>query len=132
MPSSIHLDDDIMKATLLLFCASFVLFCASILPLDAHPHFHAGQDIGTVWRATSDDSTPPPILSYHAHIVFNLNKHHLARAMALREKTINQFQDYLGEECTNRFDDGHLCSKSLWCSNCSHNSTIGLITICVQ
>ena len=82
---------------LLLLCTTIALL--SIVPLDAHPHFHTGQEIGTVWHATSDDSTPPPILSYHAHIVFNLNKHHYDRAMALRDRTIFQFQDYLmGEE----------------------------------
>ena len=99
---------------LLLLCTTIALL--SIVPLDAHPHFHTGQEIGTVWHATSDDSTPPPILSYHAHIVFNLNKHHYDRAMALRDRTIFQFQDYLmGEECTTRFDNGDLCSKLLAC-----------------
>jgi len=62
-----------------------------------------------VKRLPLDPSTPPQILSWHVHIVYNLASDITERALQLRDKTILYFQAYLGPECPHRFDDGLLC-----------------------
>ena len=55
-------------------------------------------------------SIPPPAISYHIHVVFNLsNPTSLQPAIALRDKARAQFQQLLGPDCDGRYDNGHLC-----------------------
>lgn len=50
---------------------------------------------------------PPPILSYHVHIVFNLVD--VEEALRLRDRTIEHLKEWLAPECTGRFDTGRFC-----------------------
>ncbi|CAF3705108.1 unnamed protein product [Rotaria socialis] len=55
-------------------------------------------------------SPPPPIISYHIHIVYTLfNPSSVKAALALHNLTRQQFQDYLGPDCPGRYDYGYLC-----------------------
>jgi len=64
-----------------------------------------------VARSKMPTNPPPPILSWHVHVVFNLNEKVLDRALALRNKTTEHFADFLGPNpnCKARFDEGRLC-----------------------
>ena len=59
---------------------------------------------------------PPPALSYHVHITFDLNDPTaLPAAEALREASRVQFAELLGPDCvaddkqSGRYDNGRLC-----------------------
>ena len=53
---------------------------------------------------------PPPAISYHIHIVFNLSDPtSLQPAIALRDKARKQFAPLLGEDCDGRYDNARLC-----------------------
>ena len=55
-------------------------------------------------------SPPPPALSYHIHIVFDLSlPESLDAAIVLRDESRAYFSDMLGPDCDGRFDNGHLC-----------------------
>jgi hypothetical protein len=52
---------------------------------------------------------PPAIISWHIHIVYPLSKDSIAAALELRNRTADHFKNFLGAECSRRFDDGRLC-----------------------
>ena len=53
---------------------------------------------------------PPPALSYHIHIVFDLaDPTSLPAAIALRDAAREQFSNLLGPDCDGRYDNGRLC-----------------------
>jgi len=59
---------------------------------------------------TCDGLNPPPVISWHIHIVYMLtNPDEITGAMVLRNKTIEHFKDHLGPDCPHRFDNGRLC-----------------------
>ena len=53
---------------------------------------------------------PPPAISYHIHVVFNLsNPTSLQPAIALRDQARKHFAPLLGEDCDGRYDNARLC-----------------------
>ena len=53
---------------------------------------------------------PPPAISYHVHIVFDLDDPtSLPAARQLREDARVAFADILGEDCDGRYDNARLC-----------------------
>ncbi len=53
---------------------------------------------------------PPPAISYHIHIVFDLSDPtSLPAAIALRDASRVQFADILGPDCDGRYENGRLC-----------------------
>ena len=53
---------------------------------------------------------PPPAISYHIHIVFDLSDPtSLPAAIALRDRSRVQFSELLGSDCDGRYDNARLC-----------------------
>ena len=53
---------------------------------------------------------PPPAISYHIHVVFDLDDPtSLPAAIALRDASRERFKEILGPDCDGRYDNGHLC-----------------------
>ncbi len=76
----------------------------------AQAHSDIAQMVGAV------PCPPPPALSYHVHITFDLNDPTaLPAAEALREASRVQFAELLGPDCvgdeeqSGRYDNGRLC-----------------------
>ncbi|CAF1091782.1 unnamed protein product [Adineta ricciae] len=80
--------------------------------LDAHPtlypHIRMTRTKGIRERALPNP--PPGIISYHIHVTYTLfNPPVVKEALALRDRTRAQFQNYLGPDCKGRYDYGYLC-----------------------
>jgi len=81
------------------------LLCVSLLLVasGAHPTHYPNA-------TTVNCRESPEILSYHAHIVFDLMvPEHIAKAAALRNEARAAFAEYLGPDCAGRYDEGRLC-----------------------
>ena len=76
------------------------VYAASII---SHPtHYSNLKDVNC--------SDNPQIISYHTHVLYMLtNTDSVKNALALRDKTIDYFQRYLGPNCDGRYDNGRLC-----------------------
>ena len=78
------------------------LLLALAVVVISHPTYYLGID------QKCDETTK--ILSWHIHIVYTLtNPEEYKKAMALRDKAREYFKDYIGPDCTGRFDTGVLC-----------------------
>ena len=58
---------------------------------------------------TSVFEYPKPV-SWHLHVTYMLtNDEQIQRAGKIREKAREHFKDFLGKDCTNRYDNTYLC-----------------------
>lgn len=91
----------------LVVTVSILLFVAVLI--SAHPTLY--PHLQQANRTAFDK--PPPILSFHIHIAYTVfHQEVIDEAMALREKTREAFQTYLGPDCDGRYDYGYLCMIS--------------------
>ena len=93
------------RGVVLLFLAS--LFVRSLCHSTFYPHLQENP------YKPVDLANPPAILSFHIHITYTVfHQAVIDEAMALRERTREAFQTYLGPDCDGRYDFGHLCMIS--------------------
>ena len=93
----------------LLVIASLLLVCSVV---KAHPTLYPHVDTA---NTTFDPiANPPPILSWHIHVLYTLWPAEVDAAMDLRNKTIERFSPYLGKDCDGLMDQGRLCMFSLY------------------
>lgn len=88
-----------------MFNSKLALAAISAAQVMAHG---AGLNLRT---ASNEVPYPPPAaISYHLHIVFNLDDPtSLPAALALRDEARAHFADLLGEDCDGRYDNARLC-----------------------
>ena len=71
----------------------------------AHPTYYPHVEL-----KRSADTAYPPILSWHAHILYmESNNEQYQSAIDLRALFVQEFSDYLGEDCDGDYDFGRLC-----------------------
>ena len=101
-------------SALLLTTASLLLVLGSVVVVvvEAHPTLYPHVDTA---NTTFDPlANPPPILSWHIHVLYTLWPAEVDAAMDLRNKTIAHFSPYLGKDCDGRMDQGRLCMFALY------------------
>jgi len=82
----------------------FALIASVYLHPTKYPHVKKGN------FTCANKQSPPTIISWHTHIVYMLtNSDDVRAALELRNKTIERFKDFLGEDCDGRYDNGRMC-----------------------